>query len=347
MEQKIKKFTPLGGKHCITNALKQVFSYYGYPMTEEMIFGIASGLVFTYINLAYSPMISGRTKPFDFEEKLAERLNIRIKCKKPKSYSIAFSQTKKMIDEAKPVLVYTDMPFLKYLGLDENSHFGGHAVVLFGYDEERQIFYVSDRDNCNYPIRTPRGDIAEDYHIVSYDEMLLARNSHFRPFPANNKYLEFDFTGFTSIVTDVITSAINETCESMLNPPANLLGLNGIMKFSKEIVKWSKYDNQKLKVAGITNYFQISKDGGTGGGIFRKMYGQFLIEANTILVNKGLGEIGSQYISLAEEWDLLANSMWILGETGDKNLLKSMNQQIIVLYKKEKSLLEQLQSSIK
>ncbi|MNW33692.1 hypothetical protein D3C74_106580 [compost metagenome] len=48
----VKDFTPSGGKHCITNALKQVFHYYGYPPSEEMIFGLASGLSFTYINLA-------------------------------------------------------------------------------------------------------------------------------------------------------------------------------------------------------------------------------------------------------------------------------------------------------
>ncbi|MBA9086892.1 hypothetical protein FHR92_003372 [Fontibacillus solani] len=136
----VKDFTPSGGKHCITNALKQVFHYYGYPLSEEMIFGLASGLSFTYINLANSPMVSGRSKLFEFERKLANRLNITIKCKQPKNYNIAFDQTKKMLNRNCPILVYADMPFLKYLGLDENSHFGGHAVILFGYDDETGIF---------------------------------------------------------------------------------------------------------------------------------------------------------------------------------------------------------------
>ena len=71
MKHIIENFVPLGGKHCITNALKQIFYYYDHPLSEEMIFGVASGLAFTYINLANSPMVSGRSKLFEFERKLA------------------------------------------------------------------------------------------------------------------------------------------------------------------------------------------------------------------------------------------------------------------------------------
>lgn len=343
MKSIVKDFTPLGGKHCITNALKQIFSYYRYPMTEEMIFGIASGLAFAYINLANSPMVSGRTKPFQFEEKLAQRLNISIKCKQPKNYDVAFVKAKKMIDKNNPVLIYVDMPYLNYLGLDQNSHFGGHAVVLFGYDEASRMFYVSDRDNNDSPIQTPNGNISDDYHLVSYDEMASARGSKFRPFPADNKYLEFDFTGFRAPDSNIVRCAISDTCESMLNSPANLLGIKGIAKFSKEIVKWNKFDSYRLKLAGITNYFQISQDGGTGGGIFRKMYGQFLIEADSIWPNQGLLKIGASYLDLSKQWDILANTMWSLGTSGEVGLLKEMSEQISDLYTKEKLLLEQLQ----
>ncbi|WP_281813719.1 BtrH N-terminal domain-containing protein [Vallitalea longa] len=65
MKKVISKFKTSGGKHCITNALKQVFQYFDFPITEEMIFGIGSGLSFVYINLQQSPLVSGRIKPFD------------------------------------------------------------------------------------------------------------------------------------------------------------------------------------------------------------------------------------------------------------------------------------------
>lgn len=62
MKKIIEEFETSGGKHCITHALKQVFTYYGHPLSEAMLFGIGEGLDFTYINLAHAPMVSGRCK---------------------------------------------------------------------------------------------------------------------------------------------------------------------------------------------------------------------------------------------------------------------------------------------
>lgn len=342
MKKIIDEFKTIGGKHCITTALKSVLNYYNYPLSEEMIFGIGSGLSFVYINLEKSPMISGRTKVIEFEKKLGERLKIEMKCKTSSNYDTVFKKTKKMIDENKPVLAYVDMPFLSYLSLDENSHFGGHAVVLFGYDDEERVFYISDRDNYDNPIRTPKGDISENYHKVSYEEVEKARNSDHRPFPAKNKYLHIDIINPQDITRDIIFSAIQETCDNMLNAPAKLLGLNGIEKFSKEILKWEKYDEEKLKCAGITNYFQINKDGGTGGGIFRRIYGDFLIEASTIVGSEKMKEIGVSYTEVSKKWDRVADLMWKLFETGDSKLLKEMAQIIKEIYRIEGTLLTEL-----
>lgn len=262
MKKVIEDFNPHGGKHCITNSLKQVFTYYGYPLTEQMIFGIASGLSFCYINLANSPMVSGRTKVFEFEAKLAKRLNMTIERKTGKDYPSILRKTKSRIDNNDPVLIYVDMAYLRYLQLDKNSHFGGHAVVLFGYDDTTEKFWISDRDNHDFPIRTPKGTISQDYHCVDYHEVEQARTSQHKPFPANNKYLVFDFNGWRPIGKEVLLEAIRETCETMLNPPASLLGINGIKKLSKEILKWNRFSLDKLSFAGITNYFQISHDGG-------------------------------------------------------------------------------------
>lgn len=346
MKKIIEDFIPQGGKHCITNALKQVLSYYDYPISEAMIFGIASGLSFLYLNQSISPMINGRTKVFEFEEKLAKRLHITIKCKSGKDYTRIFNMTKKMIDENHPVLIYVDMPYLHYLGMNPNSHFGGHAVVLYGYDDETREFWVSDRDNHDFPIRVPTGKINQDYHLVHYDELERARCSSHRPFPASYKYLMFDFHDYQKIDKLTIKEAILETCETMLNPPAQLLGINGIWKFSKEILKWKQFSDYKLRTAGVTNYFQISHDGGTGGGIFRQLYGEFLIEASLIVNADILNSIGQQFIDVSHQWGLLADDLWQLSLDGDVRLLKKMSQSIQDIYMIEKNLYIRLQKTV-
>ncbi len=347
MKKVIETFITQGGKHCITNSLKQIFSYYNYPMSEEMIFGLASGLSFLYINQAHSPMVSGRTKVFEFEQKLAQRLNLTINCRASKDYTKVFNMTKRMIDTFDPVLIYADMPYLSYLGMNPDSHFGGHAAVLFGYDDSIKKFWLSDRDNHDYPIKVPNGAIKQDYHLVDYDEIEKARSSSHRPFPAGNKYLTFDFNGYKAVDETVLQSAIKETCESMLNPPAQLLGINGIKKFSKEILKWKQFSEDKLKTAGITNYFQINQDGGTGGGIFRRMYGEFLIEAAVIIKNVSICTLGNRFIEIAEQWDAVSEDMWQLAQSADTALLEKMSVAISEIYEAEKisylALLEAIQ----
>ncbi len=346
MRKIIHEFKTSGGKHCITTALKQVFEYYHHPLTEEMIFGIGSGLSFVYINLAKSPLVSGRIKPFEFEHKLAERLNIEIKCRSSSNYKAAFNKTLRLLDDNRPVIVYTDMPYLDYLNLDEDSHFGGHAVVIFGYDHEAEKFYVSDRDNADNAVRTPKGYIAEDYHLVEYKQVEAARSSNARPFPSKNKYLDIDLNNYKSVTKSIILSAIKDTCNHMLNASAQLLGLNGIRKFSKEIVKWCSFDEEKLKTAGMTNYFMINADGGTGGGAFRGMYGDFLIQASDIVSSEEMKQLGSMYIDISEKWDKVGDCMWELSQTGEKQLLQDMSDRIKEIYAEETRVLTRLQQIV-
>lgn len=344
MKKVIKDFIPSGGRHCITTALKQIFTYYGYPLSEDMLFGLGEGLDFTYVNLANSPMVSGRTKIIEFEQTLAQRLGIAIKISMGKDYGRIFSAARRMIDANQPVLVYVDMPYLPYLSMSESGHFGGHAVVIFGYDDEEARFYVSDRDHSEYPIHTPKGIIAEDYHFVGYEQMQQARTSSFRPFPANNKYIsQIDFKDYQGVRPEMLLSAVSGVCRKMLMPPAKLKGIKGIEKFSKEIVKWASFDKDKLKRAGVTNYFQINKEGGTGGGIFRKMFGNFLLESSDLLYNNIIRENGMEYISLSKRWDRLADDMWKLSAGGDAAQLSDMSQVVKMLHDRELELLIDLQ----
>lgn len=256
MKTIIEDFIPQGGKHCITNSLKQIFTYYGYPMSEEMIFGLASGLSFLYLNQSDSPMVNGRIKVFEFEEKLAKRLGISIKCKSGRHYPQIFETTKQLIEEQNPVLIYTDMPYLKYLGMDPNSHFGGHAVVLFGFDDTAQKFFVSDRDNHDFPIKVPSGQIAEDYHMVDYAEIEKARRSSHRPFPANNKYLTFDFSGYKKAEK----SPVSGHRRNLYHNAISLRTIAGYKRHQKVFKRNPEMETVQLPKASAGRYHQLFSD---------------------------------------------------------------------------------------
>jgi hypothetical protein len=206
-----------------------------------MLFGIGSGLGFVYVNLKRSPIISCRVKPGEFEKNISDRLGVLIKVKKTQNPTTAFKKLKQSISENKPVMLYVDMPFLNYLNMQDSGHFGGHSIVVFGFNERESCFYVSDRDNSNWKIHSPKGEIGADYHKVPFKELEHARNSSFRPFPANNKWIDFNCTSMKPISRDAIFEAIRINIDNMLHASANLLGINGIRKFAKEIRKWKKF----------------------------------------------------------------------------------------------------------
>lgn len=343
----IENFRPRGGHHCITNSLKQIFEFNNYPISEPMLFGLGSCLSFVYINLANSPMISGRLKLPDSEQNIYDRIGVKMQTKSPKDYPTAFDSMKDLILKGMPVMVYVDMVYLKYLNLYAGSHFGGHSIIVFGFDDNEGCFYVSDRDNNDWSIHTPKGRIAADFHKVSYIEMEKARNSAFRPFPANNKWLYFDFTKSKAINQITIFDSIRICTDNMLKPPANLLGINGIRKFAHEIKKWKAFDLNKFKLAGITNYFMINADGGTGGGAFRRMYGDFLIESSTMLNNNDLADSGNNFVQIGQLWDNIGLEMKNIFNTGNPSIIDKLNDMILDIADNEEKELVTLQNYIK
>lgn len=108
-------------------------------------------------------------------------------------------------------------------------------------------------------------------------------------------------------------------------------------------MKWSKFDEEKVRTAGITNYFMINADGVTGGGIFRRMYGDFLIQASNISSCEVMKQLGLEYIDVSRKWDMVGCLMWKLSETAEKQLLHEISDIVKEIHTEETSLLTKLQ----
>ncbi len=348
MKKVIEGFKPLSGKHCVTTALRQILNYYGHPFSEEMLLGLGEGLYFGYMQLGTGPMLTGRKKVFEFEDSLAKHLGITMRCKAPKEYEGAFVNLKAQIDRDKPTLIYVDMPYLSYLQMPPHSHFGGHAVVVFGYDEEEKSFYISDRDGEDFPVPTSKGVMKQDVHLVPYEEVEQARSSRHRPFPPHHKYLEIDALAIKPIDEKMLREAIYNCAYAMLYSPAKFLGINGILKLAKRLPKWEQLGEREMVIAAITNSYMIGHEGGTGGGAFRKMYGRFLMEATSYFRGDELTPIGEQFLEVGNQWDTVGNSLRELGSKRvgegkkDKQRLTDIGHQVEEIYQVEKTLYEAL-----
>jgi hypothetical protein len=349
MKYIIKDFKPESGWHCITNAYKQVFHYYGHDILEEMLFGLASGLGFMYFEMknVHFPLIGGRTKIGDFEQMIGKNLGININMQKTSSSKKAYDELKKLISQDIPVVIYVDMAFLKYLGLPKDAHFGGHTIVVFGIDEEKQIAYISDRDGRDFKVTNSKtAEPPADYHLVPLRDLEIARGSEYKPYSPENKWVTFDFTNIREIDRKLIYRAIMSNMNQILNPPIKNLGIKGVKLFSEKISGWAEFDDDKLKWSTINAYVMINQIGGNGGGIFRRMYGNFLKQSAEIINAQSLNKCGESFIQLSYEWDEIGNLFLEVFNETDRSILNEIAQRLDKIYRKEKECLEELNNEV-
>ncbi|MFQ6119964.1 MAG: BtrH N-terminal domain-containing protein [Methanosarcinales archaeon] len=105
-------------------------------------FGLGSGLGFIYWKdkRMPTPFIGGTVKSLG--DHLCENLNIKIETHKTSSPKKAWKIAKETMDNNEPLLISADMYYLEYSDVD--MHFGGHYLVLVGYDEDNGVAYIAD-----------------------------------------------------------------------------------------------------------------------------------------------------------------------------------------------------------
>jgi len=294
-------FVHRAGVHCESSALRDIFEFYGFKFSEPMIFGLGSGLGFVYwhskrgdmVLLPAYPFVGGRAR--DLYKNLCSNLGVSVKVNKTSSKKRAYQTLKDLISKDIPVMITVDMPQLKYLGLPEQAHFGGHCVVIAGLDEDKGIAYIADT-------------MFEGLQTATLRELEEARSSTFKPFPPENKWVTLEFPSKLRPIEVAIRKAINKTAWSMLYPSIKNLGVKGINHFASEIVKWPKLfspENESLRQLYEMSYIMMEEDG-TGGGLFRYLYSRFLKEAGELLNNKELINLSQRYHQIGLKWTTIA-----------------------------------------
>jgi len=183
------------------------------------------------------------------------------------------------------------LPYFDFGGKD--YHFGYHVVVACGYDPQNRLVLLADRD--------------EALHPVSLASLAQARGSTYKPFPPHHTWYAFDFSRSHPPEPEDTLKAIRECATGMLEPPIANLGIKGIWTAAGRIRAWpdvlSEHD---LRETCANTSIMIDARGGTGGGLFRKMYGRFLGEAANLTGMGLLQEAGLDMQVVGARWDAAA-----------------------------------------
>ncbi len=285
------------GKNCMTSALWKLLHHEGYDISEEMLVGIASGLGFIYWKMRQmeTPFVGGMNGgKFPTILGLAiDRLGGSWKVLASSSIERAHKQLSETLELNQPALVCVDLGYLNYLSLGGDDHFGMHTILVYGFDEEKNEAYISDRFATTI--------------IIPLDDLKKARASSYHPFPAKNKLMQVFIPEVPVPVSEIIPLAIRGNADYMLNPPISNMGARGIIRWKDELRRYPKsLGSNKIIAHALIEHFVYIEVGGSGGALFRRMYTRFLKEASREMKDSNLLRASKLYNTISDLWSKTA-----------------------------------------
>ena len=283
--------------HCVTGSMRHIYAHNDYAISEEMLLGLGAGVSFSYWHFkGQTPFMGGRGgfRPPFMEEVAGGRTGVAVTWQTTSSSRKAEKTLVEMLGAGQPVMIQCDMGFLPYFDFgDTDYHFGWHIVVVCGYDAESGQVLLADRD--------------EELHPVSLQELARARGSTFKPFPPKHKWYTFDFSGKRSPTQAEARQAILEQAVSMLEPPIGSVGVKGIRKAARSLLKWpEQLSEEELRFTLFNSFIFIDAQGGTGGGLFRYMFGRFLSEVAEMTGDSRLTGSARAFQHIGDRWQEVA-----------------------------------------
>jgi hypothetical protein len=174
-----------------------------------------------------------------------------------------------------------------------------HTFIVYGVDEEKGLAYGADR--------------APTKVSLTLEELAAARNgvcSH------KNRTLTFDPPQSLTAerLRDAVRTGLRVCAQELLQGRMSTFSLPGLERWQKMITNekskdgWLVVFKNGLMVCALRNVFNSIETGDTDGGLFRRLYADFLDEATVLLGNRALADLASEYRRLADAWTELADA---------------------------------------
>jgi len=304
--------------------MRDLFEYYGFPMSEAMAFGLDATMGFGFFDTtgqtSFIPtsdipfFLGGKQGKIEPNSLACRLLGITLRKQSFTNADKAWEESKSLLNQSIPLLIRVDIAYMPYEDFDEEmeeAHFGGHAVVLGGYDEEKGIAYLGDTE-------------FEGFQEVSIDILKKARSSTYGPKFLHPNNTQFSMTrrvdGKHPPLAAGVKLAIQQVVNNMLCPSTNTNGIQGLKQFANSLLTWGEKLNKTIKnskgkeISLAQLMFELThgyiETWGTGGGSFRKLYKEFLEE---LMIHPELKE-GSRAWT-ADEFAILEECIPIISDS--------------------------------
>jgi hypothetical protein len=282
------KFTHKQSAHCESGVISNLLRFHGLEFDEPMVFGIGSGLFFSYlpfIRVNGIPVTAYRIWPGQIFKRFSERIGIKIERKKFSSHKKAMLELDKMLDQGQPVGMLTSVFYLNYLPAAYRFHFNAHNIIVFG------------KENGNYLVSDP---VMEYTTEISYEDLVRARFAKGMPEPSGRMYYPVKLPGEYEL-DKAIWKGIKQTSDHMTRIPMPLVGAKGMKYLAGRLRQWPERIGNRKAILWLGNVIRMQEEIGTGGAGFRFIHAAFLDQASAKLQNEKLFNLSKQLTKSGDE----------------------------------------------
>jgi hypothetical protein len=276
--------------HCETGVVSNLLNFYGYELSEPMVFGIGAGLFFVYMPfVSYKGNMmkfSFRTLPGAIFACTMKNLQIGVGVKKRFfNKEKAMKEVDNLLAQGIPVGNVVGLYFLPYTPL--RIHFNAHHLCVVGKEGDK--YTVSDPT-----VATIQKLASQSLKKVRFSRGMLK--------PQGKMYWIKEKPTHLPDLDAAIISGIKTTCKNMIGFPLLPIGVRGIALLSKQIRKLEAKYGEQDALLFLATLLQAMEEFGTGGAWFRFLYSAFLYEAADRLNNPKLKDFAVEMTSIGDLW---------------------------------------------
>lgn len=321
--------------HCENGVVSNLLNHHHISLSEPMVFGIGSGLFFTYlpfIRVNFAPGFSYRPIPGLIFKRLTRRLHIRVTRQKFSSPEKARLALDEKIRQGVPVGLQVGVYHLTYFPDDYRFHFNAHNLVVYG------------KENGEYLISDP---VMEYTTRLSEKELERARFAKGALAPKGCLYY-MDHIPPQLDLENAIRKGIRQTCQDML-APAPIIGVQAMRWLARNIKKWPDKIGVKKTNHYLGQLIRMQEEIGTGGGGFRFIYAAFLEESAGILQLPELKNLSAEMTAIGDSWrDFALNMSRVYKNRNepDQHIYTALSQQLTELAAREEVFFRKLKKTI-
>ena len=299
----------------VPTALRALLSHAGVrnpstkaPFSEAMIFGFDGGIgagvfAFHYAKEDFSAFyIAGRHGWQDdahWGHTALKRLGLTLTVKESSGSKPGEKHLRELLQGGRPVMTWVDASGLPYRALPASFSGGGyHVVTVFGIDESAGTALV--------------GDLADDVIPVPLAQLAAAR-ACIKKF--KHRLLAIDRPKQVPDLATLVRGSVRECVDGLTTCKMKNFRLDAFAAWaerldgSKAADSWEKIfppgHHLYQGLRSITEYIEYY---GTGGGLCRPIFAEFLEESAEALHDSGLGVLAERYGDLGREWTALAEA---------------------------------------